>query len=195
MNSSTATGGHAPRKALKVFRVRRTAPKCGGLKQEKAVRTAITAAGADENTRAGKRKRKAGAASARKGTIESIMSSAGAASAPKGTIESIMSSAGAVGKTQACRKRKAGRKAITAAPSSSSSEDESGSGEEADIRDGTDVLEFDSTAKVTPSSLKDTESSDGASQDSGTKSFATWQQDCECPKGTLKMDCGCDAGF
>jgi hypothetical protein len=96
----TATGGHAPRKALKVWKVKQVAtrPLCGKAVAE-------------------------------------------------------------------CRKRKAGRKWITGTSSSSSSssssseeEDESGSGEEADIRDGTDVLEDESTGKVIPSSLKDSES-------------------------------------
>lgn len=152
MNSSTATGGRAPRKALAVRAVKRSAPKCGGVKQQKAVRTAITTAGADNNTRAGKRKRNTAVASARKSTIDSIMS---------GSVES--SSAGAADKSQVCRKRKAGRKAITAASSSSSSSsseehDESGSDEEADIRDATDPVHVETKSAVVSSSVKDTDS-------------------------------------
>ena len=77
-----------------------------------------------------------------------------------------------------CRKRKAGRRWIAGTTSSSSSEEEESSesseeeddeGEEeeddedededeADVRDGTDVLEYESMGTVIPSSLKDTES-------------------------------------
>lgn len=55
----TPTGGKAPRKALAVRAARRSAPKCGGVKKEKAVRTDITRQGGDGNTRVGERKRKA----------------------------------------------------------------------------------------------------------------------------------------
>ena len=69
----------------------------------------------------------------------------------------------------------------------------SSSSEEADIRDGTDVLEDEGTGTVIPSSVKesDEEKSDG----SYTKSFERWKQDYQCPSGTSQGDCACDVGY
>ena len=60
--------------------------------------------------------------------------------------------------------------------SSSEEDDESESGEEVEIRDGRDVLEYESKGTVIPSSIKDTESeSESESQSdsgcSGAKTF------------------------
>jgi hypothetical protein len=55
----TPTGGKAPRKALAVRAAKRSAPKCGGVKQDRHVRTDITMELGDSNTRVGERKRKA----------------------------------------------------------------------------------------------------------------------------------------
>jgi len=55
----TPTGGKAPRKALAVRAAKRSAPKCGGVKKDRNVRTDITMELGDSQTRVGERKRKA----------------------------------------------------------------------------------------------------------------------------------------
>ena len=186
----TPTGGMAPRRALAVKMAKRSAPKCGGVKEEKGVRTEITAVGGDEHTRAGERERK------RKGVTEE-------AGGRKRTIESIMSGDGEVVKDGVsgksgrpvgeCRKRKAGRKWITGTTTSSSSS--SSDEDEADVRDGTDVLEYESRVEVIPSSLKDTESEEEEDNEKDPRAWKNWKAACICKKGTLQGDCGCDAGF
>ena len=156
-------------------------PKCGGVKQEKTVRTTFTREDGDTNTRVGKGTHKAGVGVSgasgasgasdqdmvmgrvetyygRKRTIESIMSGGGEGETLGGSLGVAQggSKAGAVAKRQTCLKRKSGHKGITSVSSSSSSsseeDDESGDGEESDIHDGTDVLDYESKVTVIPSS-------------------------------------------
>lgn len=203
----TSTGGMAPRRALAVSAARKSAPKEGGVKQEKAVRKDITRKGGDGNTRAGEGKRKAAVVEGdkdkemvmgrveayygRKRTIESIMS--------EKTLESILTESdddedwdvvtcGFSVEKKGCRKRRAGRKWITGTKSSSSSSSSSFS-EEAEIVDGTDVLEDEGAGKVIPSSLPESEE-----EPSDVRSFEIWKQDCQCAPGTTQGDCSCDAG-
>lgn len=211
----TPTGGLAPHKELARRAAMRSAPTSGGLKKEKCVRTDITRKGGDGNTRAGEEKRKAAVAAfvgdavgldnvaiGRKRTIESIMS--GDVEAKDGASKQGVRTP-ACGKAVAeCRKRKAGRKWITGTTSSSSSSEEDdedeeededaecGSGEEADIRDGTDVLEDESKGKVIPSSLRDSEEESGDEVDF-KQNFERWKRDCDCGCAS-QGDCACDAG-
>ena len=237
----TPTGGLAPHKELARRAAMRSAPKEGGVKQERAVRTDITRKGGDENTRAGEEKRKAAVAAfvgdavasdnvaiGRKRTIESIMSgdveakdgaSKQGVRTPTGghaprkalkvwRVKQVVSRPAGGKAVAECRKRKAGRKWITgttSSSSSSSSEDEdaeSGSGKEAVIRDGTDVLEDEhglawrakkeSPGEVIPSSLRDSEEESGDEVDL-KKNFERWKRDCDCGCAS-QVDCACDAG-
>lgn len=179
--SSTPTMGKAPRKALKVFRAKRSAPKNVVVDKQNTPPTATTTDCTDKDSMVMERVE---AYYGRKRTIEDIMSS----EAPP----SIDSSApGRVGKRQICRKRKAVPKGITSVPSSSSSSEHddsesSQSSDEADIQDGTDVVDYNSQGTVITSTIKYPESESSSSSDDD------WEAKCACPDGTMRCDCTCD---
>jgi hypothetical protein len=115
-----------------------------------------------------------------------------------------------VEKKKGCRKRKAGRKSLGLSSSSSSSSSpsssESGSGEEAEIVDGTDVLEDEhglawrekkeSKGTVIPSSLAESEEEcSDRDEEHDPREWNRWRAACTCPAGILQDDCECDAGF
>jgi hypothetical protein len=196
MNSSattcapmTSTGGKAPRKALKVFPLKRTTTKSSAVnkdktvKNEKAAPTAITTEGGEKDLMVIDRVEQC---YGRKRTIEDIMSSEAAADADS-------SAPAPVGKRQICRKRKAVPKGITSVPSSSSSsssssseDDDCKSGDEADIQDATDVLDYQSQGTVITSTVKYPESESSSSSDDD------WEAKCACPDGTVRRDCTCE---
>ena len=185
----TPTGGKAPRKALAVRMAKRSAPKCGGLKKDRHVVTDITMALGDSQTRAGERKRKA-ALAAGGGSFEGEPSPPAAIVLRLPMVQSYpldvptKRAALAVFNQQvdAQTRRICGHaaKVLPTAPKAAAlDQDEPEAAKDSCAASETVVRE-------TAADL---------AADQADQEYFEWADTCECPEGTTRCDCQCDAGM
>ena len=185
----TPTGGKAPRKALAVRAARRSAPKCGGVKKDRNVRTDITMALGDSQTRVGERKRKA-ALAAGGGSFEGEPSPPAAVVLRLPMVQSypldVPTKRAALAvfdqQVDGLTRRVCGHaaKALPTAPKAAALDKDE---QEA-------VKDFCAGSETAASETAADLAADQADQE-----YFEWADTCECPEGTTRCDCQCDAGM